>query len=381
MSSPTKLIIFGITGSVGQSALKVLRAKPADFELLAFSYHSNFEEAKAIAHEFGVQNICCSNQRAQKSEIQFWKDKASFFSEMTEVLDLEYDRVLISVVGAAGVYATHKAATQGKTILLANKESLVVAGQFIMQTARENKTTILPVDSEHNSVYRLMPAFSTGDQIVLTASGGPLKDKTPEQIYNASITEVLNHPTWNMGNKITVDSAGMINKALEIIEAHHLFDTECEKIEAVIHPQSIVHAMLRKNDGTYLMHSGFPDMIYPVAHSMYYPAEPANLLPEKNAADFPQLSFEAVPREKFPGFFLGRSAGDMGGAAPAIFNAANEIAVENFLSGKIKFGQIVEIIAQVLKLNPYLSTDLQLDDLFDADKWAREAAKEQLASL
>lgn len=369
-----KLIILGITGSVGKSAVSALRKFPDRFDLVGFSYHSNFSLAQDLAREFEVKNICCSRSGVPHPEVTYWQNEGFFFTSMEQILDVDYEKVLISVVGAAGARATWKAATLGKTILLANKESLVVLGRQLMEKALAKNAKIIPVDSEHNSLFRLMNGTQTDkDTLILTASGGSLLEKTPQQIYKAGIEEVLNHPTWDMGNKITVDSAGMINKALEIIEAHYLFHKPVNKIEAVIHPQSIVHAMLRKPDGSVTMHASIPDMMYPTAHAMLYPEEPKDTLPLKPISQFSGLQFFEVPEEKFPGFVLGKKAAIEGGTATAVYNAANEIAVENFLQGKINFGRIPELIDIALQKNPFTDAaqNSDIETMFRADLWAR----------
>ncbi len=362
-----KVIILGITGSVGDSALKVLRKFPEKFELVAFSYHSNHTLAYAVAQEFKVKHICCTSN----SGGDVWDSSITLYHDMEDLLDCDYDSVLISVVGAVGVKPTYKAALSGKKIMLANKEALVMAGDVIMPTARRSGSEIIPVDSEHNSVFRLLKACPDYAAIILTASGGPFRSASVAEIRHVSKAQVLKHPTWEMGQKITVDSAGMINKSLEIIEAHHLFSVGYERLSAVIHPQSYIHAIVEHRDGSYFFHVSQPDMIFPVAHALFYPEEPLLTQNTRTVETFPDLQFSQVDREKFPGFFLGIESGKKGGCYPAVFNAANEEAVALFLKEQIPFYCIPEKIEAALSASPFTSTECEFETLFQADAWAR----------
>jgi len=337
-----KFLLFGATGSIGDSTLDVLRQRRDDFELVGFSWHNNAQKAAAIQAEY---------PRA----LSFSTAQAGHETEMHRLLDLEHDFIIVAIVGAAGVVTTLEAARRGKTILLANKESLVIAGDIVMTAARAAGATLVPVDSEHSSLYRLLKgaaALETHAHIrcaYLTASGGPLRHLNGDDFYHASKETVLKHPTWVMGQKITVDSAGLANKALEVIEAHHLFGLPYEKIQAVIHPQSYVHAMLMTNDGTVSQHVSQPDMRYPIAHAMYYPVEPpVDTVKGKAPEDYPPFEFYPIDEKKFRAYVLGRKAGQMGMYHSAVFNAANEAAVAAFLEGNIRFGEIAELIERAL---------------------------------
>lgn len=392
MVQQTKNIIaLGVTGSVGTSFLRILQAYPQRFFLTGFSYHTNFETAKKIQEQFQSRYVCCTNNQNAKEEVRYWqKSGVIFLQNMEELLDCDYDTILTAVVGSVGVRATYKAVQQGKKILLANKETLVMAGDIIMQQAREHKAAILPVDSEHSSVFRLLGNGSdtadgvavskSNNKIILTASGGPFRDADVVTIANASKEQVLAHPTWDMGHKISVDSAGMVNKALEIIEAHHLFAMPYARLTAVIHPQSYVHAIVQASDGSFSFHVSEPDMIYPIAYALFYPQEAPSLCsPQLNSQEkilaLPSFQFKEIKKEKFPLFFLGVQAAQKGGAYPAVFNAANEEAVKLFLQDVLSFTQIPVAIEKALErfvVEKGQGQGNSLSDLFEFDAWARK---------
>lgn len=364
-----KVIILGITGSVGESALKVLRKFPDEFELVAFSYHKNHHLASQIAQEFSVKKIACTSGEGKS----FWSNEVTLYDFMEDLFDEEFDCLLNAVVGAVGVNATRKALEMGKKVLLANKESLVMAGELLSNYTK--KKMIIPVDSEHNSLFRLLENTKSYRKLILTASGGPFRQTEKEKIAKAKIKDVLRHPTWEMGAKITVDSATMVNKALEVMEAHFLFQVPYEKISAIIHPQSYVHAALELSDGTYFFHASEPDMVYPIAHALFYPEEPPLIREQKNMSVYPSFEFYPIEKERYPGFFLGIMAAQKGGLFPAIFNAANEEAVSLFLSEKIRFFDIPELIEKTLASVSFNKSELTWDILWEADKWAREKTR------
>ncbi|MDH5716226.1 MAG: 1-deoxy-D-xylulose-5-phosphate reductoisomerase [Spirochaetia bacterium] len=380
-----KTIILGITGSIGESALKVLRVNKEEFFLIGFSYHNNFELAKKIQKEFSVKNISCSNENITEDEIKYWRSiKCSFYISMENLLDIDYDMVLISVSGSSGIKAAYKAACKGKKMLLANKESLITAGIPIMAAARDNNTAVIPVDSEHNSVFRLLNGGklkSQIDKIILTASGGPFFNKTFEEIKKASKKDVLNHPTWSMGSKITVDSAAMVNKALEIIEAHYLFNLDYDYLDAVIHPQSYIHAIVQHIDGSFFFHVNKPDMVYPLAHSFFYPQPPKKTIEAEVPQQFPDFTFHTIDKEKFPAFYLGIESGKRKGSYPAVYNAANEEAVYAFLKEQISFCEIPVIIEKIIEKNKFTENENSIDYLLEADLWARKNAGEIIRSV
>jgi 1-deoxy-D-xylulose-5-phosphate reductoisomerase len=362
-----RFILFGATGSIGDSTLDVLRQHSDDFELVGFTWHSNATKAQAIQSEFKVKHAFST--MAPDSEAQ-----------TRALLDQPHEFIIIAIVGAAGVFTTLEAAKRGETILLANKESLVIAGDLVMQVARDKGATMLPVDSEHSSVFRLLQG--AGQQhiakVYLTASGGPLLNVHGEQFENAPKSLVLKHPTWVMGQKITVDSAGLTNKALEIIEAHHLFNLPYDQIQAVIHPQSYVHAIVQFSDGTVAQHVSQPDMRYPIAYAMYYPAASKNTVPDRAIASYPALEFYPVDEGKFRSYALGRRAGAQGTYYPAVYNAANEAAVAAFLADEIRFGEIASLIERALSAK-YDEWDFtSIEGLLAYDKAARNLVSTQV---
>ncbi len=376
-----KVIILGITGSVGATALRILNNDPEKFYLTGFSYHSNFKQAQDIARIWKPLAVSCTNPHIQAEEIEYWKKEGIlFFERMEELLSIEYDAVLVAVVGSIGALATKTAADQGKRILLANKESLVMAGSIIMESVAKNSATLVPVDSEHSSLFRLLHNSRAIDsrsikKLILTASGGPFRTHTPEEIMQTRKEDVLKHPTWNMGQKITVDSASMVNKALELMEASHLFGMDYNHLDAVIHSKSLVHAILQYNDGSHSFHVSHPDMVYPVAHALYYPHAAPEILPSVALGDYEQISFERIDPKKYPAFFIGKEAGARGGIFPSIFNAANEKAVSLFLEDKIRFQQIPAAIEHALNKIPDQPAS-SLEDFMEIDQMARDIVSE-----
>lgn len=332
MPSRQKVILLGATGSIGSSTLDILRTYPDKFELVAISYHSNQDQAEQICKEFSCQKFCSSAPSFK------WQ----------QLVDCDFDIAIQAIVGGAGLEPSMLLAQTGRTILLANKESLVVAGELFNSAAQKHQTKVYPVDSEHNSLYRLLENKEQIARLILTASGGPLRSFSAEAVKKATLNQVLAHPTWSMGAKITVDSAGLINKALEIIEAHFLFALPYNQIEAVIHPQSLVHAAVQAPDGTLRLHVSEPDMRIPIAHALFAPAAPPEIVQPSSLAQMKDFTFEEIDKAKFPGFALGLQAGDAGGAMPMIFNAANEAANDAFRAGKISFGGIAGFIADSL---------------------------------
>jgi len=271
------------------------------------------------------------------------------------------------------------AAKKGKTLAIANKEPLVIAGGMLTETARQNRATILPIDSEHSAIFQAMQAGNPSEinKIILTASGGPFRDATPEEIKNVSLEQALAHPTWNMGPKITVDSATMMNKALEIIEAAWLFDTDPDKIDVLIHPESIVHSMVEFVDGSVIAQMGTPDMTLPIQYALTYPKRVKGITNRLKLDELGKLTFKKPNLQTFRALNLGFEVARQGGSVPVVFNAANEAAVEEFLAGRIKFAMIVELIEHCLNKHDAKSS-VSLDELLEADAWARSEVIEYL---
>lgn len=369
-----KIVILGVTGSIGVSALKVLDACSNQFELTGISYHENDTLAREICQKYKVSHLCCTSPEKRDE----FPEGIAVHPDLKSLLDIDYDAVLIAVVGAVGVMPAYYAALAGKRILLANKESLVMAGSFIIEAARKNGAELLPVDSEHNSVFRLLEGQSSVQKVIITASGGALREYPLVGLAEVSVENVLKHPTWSMGAKITVDSATMVNKALELIEAHYLFELSYEKLDALIHPQSFVHAILQARDGSYSFHVYEPDMVYSIAHTLFYPESAPPILKAAPVDEMPALTFQPIEKERYPAFFLGVEAGKEEGVFPAIFNAANEEAVAAFLDERIGYMKISSLIEEALEGALSQNFGASMEDLFAADEWAREFIRQRL---
>ncbi|MDF3818915.1 1-deoxy-D-xylulose-5-phosphate reductoisomerase [Leptospira sp. 96542] len=345
--------VLGISGSVGQSTLKVLRQFPNEFQLVSFSVHSNWELAKKLIEEFSPEVISITDERLVGILGDSYLNTKVLYNESTlsDIVTISKLSVVVTaVVGSRGVHPTIAAIKAGKKIAIANKETLVTFGPLINDLVKENKTIIVPVDSEHNALFQLIEKEQRANirAITLTASGGSFRNLPIEDLANVTIEQTLNHPTWSMGPKITVDSAGLINKGLEVIEAHFLFGFSYDEIEVVIHPQSLTHGIIETIDGACIQYTSQPDMVYPIAHSLFYPEPTPKILIERKPSSWKTLEFFPPDNERYPGLSLAYQAGRTGGVAPCIFNAANEEAVNLFLEGKISFLSIPKLIQSAL---------------------------------
>ncbi len=356
--------VLGSTGSIGGATLSVLRRHPDRFRLVALTAGSNQSALEAQTAEW------------RPAFAGLVADSPGALIEAATRPDV--DIVVNAVVGFAGLDATLAALGAGKRVALANKESLVVAGELVERARVAGGGELVPIDSEHSAVLQCLAAApSPPARIILTASGGPFRNWAPDRVASASVEQALNHPTWRMGSKISVDSATLANKAMEVIEGHFLFRLPYEAIEAVIHPQSIVHAFVEFADGSVLAQMGFPSMELPILYALTYP----DRLLDSGVRRFDPvaagpLTFEPVRADVFPAYGAGVSAGRAGGTGPAVFNAANEVAVARFLEGGLAFGRIAEVIEAVLARHSVARVN-QLADVQAADRWARlEAAKE-----
>ncbi len=373
---PKRVIILGSTGSIGRSALDVTQNLSADVQIVGLAARTNWEPLAEQARDFVPQAVCIAEE-------QHFDDLRKMCPRETHVIAgpeglvelvtmLDADFVLAGIVGAAGLPATLAAVERGLDVGLANKESLVVAGALLMPLAEERGSTLIPVDSEHSAIFQALHAGHRDDvrRVHLTASGGPFRSWPLERIRAATLDDALNHPTWSMGPKITIDSATMMNKTLEIIEAHWLFNLPVDQIDVLIHPESVVHSMVEFNDGSLIAQLGTPDMKTPIQYALTYPRRVSGIA---DALDWSQarcLNFEPPDFERFPALRLGYEAAQNGGTAGAVLNAANEIAVERFRRGEIDFGQIVEFTE--LALTRYAHEEHPtLDALLEADAWAR----------
>jgi 1-deoxy-D-xylulose-5-phosphate reductoisomerase len=370
--------LLGSTGSIGKSTLEVLKRQRDHFRVVALTAGRNRALLEQQAAEWNprflglVEGAGGTNGR--------WSVGADCLVEAATHPDV--DIVVNAVVGSVGLRATLEALRAGKRVALANKETLVMAGELVTQAAREGGGELIPVDSEHSAVLQCISGRE-GDhlcRLILTASGGPFREWTPEQLAGATVAEALNHPTWQMGHKITVDSATLANKALEVIEAHHLFGLTYDQVDVVVHPQSIIHAFTEFCDGSVIAQLGFPSMELPILYALTHPAR----LPDSGIRRFDPvaagpLTFEPVRPDVFRAFRAGLAAGRTGGTAPAVFNAANEVAVAAFLAGRIPFGRIAETIERVLEAHSAESA-LTLEAVNAADRWARNKTEEVLSS-
>ena len=382
-----KIAILGSTGSIGTNALRVTEALGPEYQIVALTGHNNAELLAEQSHRYNPDFVCITNAD-KESEL---RERLTGFSGeilagpegMTEIASLdEVDTVITAVVGAAGLGAVLEAAKRGKTLAIANKEPLVIAGELLTKTAREHGAKILPIDSEHSAIFQSLQAGNADEvkRIILTASGGPFRKATPEQIKDATVADALAHPTWSMGPKITVDSATMMNKALEVIEAVWLFGVEVDKIDVLIHPESIIHSMVEFVDGSVIAQMSTPDMCLPIQYALTYPRRSKGISSHLKLDELGSLTFEKPNRQVFRALDLGFEVAQRGGSAPVVFNAANEAAVEEFLAGRIKFVNIVELIEHCLDKHD-IKSSVSLDELLKIDRWARNQVRERLRQL
>ena len=350
--------------------------------VVGLSAGSNWKLLAEQAKTFDADAVAIAEPEAAKKLVSVLSEGSDLLTGPESMSDLiwqvEPDMVLTAVVGSAGLTPTLTAIKCGADLAIANKESLVMAGAIIMPAARKAGINILPVDSEHSAIFQCLIGHETKDvhRVTLTASGGPFRNKSLEEVKHASLEEVLKHPTWKMGRKISVDSATMMNKALEIIETHHLFDLPTHRIEVVIHPESIVHACVEFFDGSVLAQLSRPAMTTPIAFALHYPARPTRpSAPLLDLAEAACLHFEAADMQKYPALELGYEIVRRGGTAGAVLNGANETAVEAFIAGRIEFGQIVEIVKEVLEKTP-TKTEIDLETILAADADARKRTEE-----
>ena len=370
--------ILGSTGSIGTTALRVLARHPNRFEVTALTAFSNAPLLREQAREFRPPFVGMVSEQEGGAD-EAWQCGVDCLVDAATRDDV--DIVLNAVVGAAGLDATLAAVQAGKRVALANKESLVMAGALVDAACAMGNGEIVPVDSEHSAILQCIsgrPAASIR-RIVLTASGGPFRAWPAERLQHATITDALRHPTWTMGRKITVDSATLANKALEVIEAHFLFGIDYDRIDVVVHPQSVVHSFVEFVDGSVLAQLGVPSMELPVLYSLTHPERIADTgVPHFDPVELSPLTFEAVRGTDFPALRLGTEAGRMGGAAPAVFNAANEAAVALFLAGGIIFGDIARAIASTLEAMGDADGSTR-DALLEADRRARHHVRNMFA--
>jgi 1-deoxy-D-xylulose-5-phosphate reductoisomerase len=391
MMSPSarrKVVLLGSTGSIGSSTLKVARELPDQIEIIALAAHSNFKKLAAQALETGVRHVALydTNREAALRALLPPNVKIHLGPDgLAEIATLaEADIVLIAIVGTAGLHPALAAIQAGKDLAIASKEILVMAGEIITAAATKRGVKLLPVDSEHNAIFQCLDGHRGGEsevsRLVLTASGGPFRTLPSDQLSRVTLAQALRHPTWEMGPKITIDSATLFNKGLEMIEARWLFGIGMDRIDVVIHPQSIIHSMVEFTDGSVLAQLSRTDMCFPIQYALTWPRRIKGGL---QALDFPalaKLEFEAPRTRDFPALDLARRAGQAGGTLPAVYNAANEVAVDAFRAGEISFPGIWQCVAAVMESHR-IERLPTLDTIIAADREARVAAKTALANL
>ena len=372
-----RLLILGSTGSIGTQALDILE-RSDDLELVGLSAERSWEALVEQARRFGVRRIALADRDAGARAAEAWTDGevlAGAEGLVRLVLESDADLVLNALVGSAGLGPTVATLGEGIDLALANKESLVVGGELVMALAEATGAQILPVDSEHSALYQLLAGERPGtvEKLVLTASGGPFRGRTRDELADVTVEEALQHPTWAMGGKITVDSATLMNKGLEVIEAHHLFGVPYERIDVVVHPQSIVHSLVTLVDGAALAHLGHPDMRVPIAYALHHPERVDVPVRPLDLAELGSLTFEPVDTDAFPALRLAIAAAAAGGTAPCVLNAANEVAVHAFLDGRLAFLGIPAVIEDTLERLPAQPVRA-FESLYDADREARATA-------
>ncbi len=400
-----RVVILGATGSIGESALTVARDIPERMEIVGLAAKSNAQKLAAAANEVRPESVCLVDETqvdVLRKALDYQPRIFSGESGLVEMACLaSADMVLVAIVGTGGLRPALAAIKAGKDLAVASKEILVMAGEIVMREAREKSVHVLPVDSEHNAIFQCLEGKrstlnaqrstsnagsstlgvgrSTLDvsdvrRIILTASGGPFRETPRKDFDSITPAQALKHPTWNMGPKITIDSATLFNKGLEMIEAHWLFGAEMKRVEVVIHPQSIVHSMVEFTDGSTLAQLSYSNMCFPIQYAVTWPDRVPNSLPPLDFSKVSKLEFSTPRYDDFPALNLARRAGETGGTLPAVMNAANEIAVAAFLDRKVRFPEIWEIVEQVMNQHtPVAHADL--DAILGADQWARAQAQ------
>ncbi len=390
--------ILGVTGSIGQSTLKILNQHPDKYSVFAISAHSRISELVDICKQFQPKVVVVPKQKVDELAALFAKNELQNIEILTDQEGLvsiashpDVDVVMAAIVGAAGLLPTLAAVKAGKRVLLANKEALVMSGEIMMQAARDHQALLLPVDSEHNAIFQSLPhnyleAERNGQpqqgvsRILLTASGGPFLNHSLEQLEKVTPAQACKHPNWSMGQKISVDSATLMNKGLELIEACHLFSISEHFVTVVVHPQSIIHSMVQYVDGSTLAQMGNPDMCTPIAHALAWPERLQTNVPALDLFEYSQLNFQAPDIQKFPALDLARQAMRSGGLAPTILNAANEVAVAAFLNQQIGFTNIPQVVEHTLQKLENSVAD-NIESILNKDEVARHVAQQYISSI
>jgi 1-deoxy-D-xylulose-5-phosphate reductoisomerase len=378
--------ILGSTGSIGLSALRVMRALGGEFDVYGLACRSSVAALDAQIREFRPSVVAVASPAPGGIEaLRSAHPRVEFLCGDEGVIELcgrDVDVLVSAIVGAAGLRPAVTAIPHIKRLALANKETLVMAGDIVMEMARDYGVELVPVDSEHSALFMLLEGRRKEDvsRLILTASGGSLRDRAADELPFITPGEALAHPTWDMGSKITIDSATLMNKGFEVIEAHHLFGIDYGRIDVVIHPESIIHSMVETVDGAIYAHMSVTDMALPILNALVYPLKREHPFGRLDLAAAGRLSFQPYDPVRFPGLDLCRAAGRAGGTVPAVLNAANEIAVEAFLGGSIRFTDIVRVVERALSAHERVAQP-GLDEVFDADRRARDDARRFVSSL
>jgi 1-deoxy-D-xylulose-5-phosphate reductoisomerase len=378
-----KVILLGSSGSIGESTCKVARALPEKMKLVGLGVAKSTDRMLEQAKEFGVKALSVSDLQAAEKVKSRLPQGTQFYpgpeglARMVE--ETEADMVLVAIVGTAGLAPALAALRSGKDLAVASKEILVLAGSAVMAEAKKRKKQVLPVDSEHNAIFQCLVGANEKEvrKVILTASGGPFRQSSVQAMEKVTLAQALKHPTWSMGQKITIDSATMFNKGLEMIEAHWLFGLPMRQVDVVVHPQSIVHSLVEFIDGSVLAQLSVTDMCFPIQYAVTYPERMPSGLPPLDLAKLGTLTFEQPDEVRFPALRLAREAGEQGGTLPGVLNAANEVAVEAFLAERISFPRIWGMVEEVMKKHR-TEKEPSLDAIIDADRWARGEAKARL---
>ena len=378
------ILVLGATGSIGDSVLSVIKQNNEKLNLFGISFNQNIAKGKEIIDEFSPSFVHIDDLMGYNNI-----EKSKNCSYLNSIEDLEnlinqegIDIIVCAISGFAGLHATHMAVHTGKKVLLANKESIVAGGDLILPIAKEHNTEIMPIDSEHNAIFQCLngeKGIEDVKEVIITASGGPFLNSSVEDLKNVTLQDALNHPNWKMGTKVTIDSATLVNKCLELIEAKYLFDLDENYFHLVIHPQSIIHSIVTYVDGSSICQMSNPDMKVPIAHAL---SEKNRLTIDFNSLDFTSLNltFQEFPKDRMQIQNIAREVCNRGGNLGTVFNAANEVAVESFINGEIKFDEIYEVIYRTFSID-HMSKDLSIESIHDIDTQTRIEAKKVVKSF
>jgi 1-deoxy-D-xylulose-5-phosphate reductoisomerase len=385
---PKNVVLLGTTGSIGVSAQKVAADLPDRIRIVGMASRESVDGMEKAIRQFKPKAVAMTNrEKAKELELRVKTPVLAGERGLVELATIpEADIVLVAIVGTAGLEPSLAAIRAGKDLAVASKEILVMAGELVMSEARRHGVKVLPVDSEHSAIFQCLEGREPESvrRLILTASGGPFRQTPREKFDKITVEQALKHPSWNMGQKITIDSATLFNKGLEMIEARWLFNIEVDRVDVVIHPQSVVHSMVEFVDGSILAQLSVPDMRYPIQYALTWPERLPNSMPATDLAKIGTLTFENPDHERFPSLRLARHAGRIGGTMPAVMNAANEVAVKRFVAGQIKFTQIFETVERTM--NVHRGGDMSrvasptLDAILEADRWARKEAEHCLTT-